>query len=82
MNEHWVEIHTFTARNGPELNETSSEDIPNGRYVPASVLKAAMDTLKLIAVAHATSGEHAVDVALARNTLEALGVSPELWRRR
>lgn len=31
---HWVEIQTFTLRNGPELNETSSEEIPNGRYVP------------------------------------------------
>lgn len=42
----------------------------------------AVDALKLIACARASCAQHAIDVGLARNALEAMGVNPSLWRKR
>jgi hypothetical protein len=48
-------------------------------YVPAEQLRGAVEALKLIAASRAHDGQHAIDVALARNALEAMGVEP-FWR--
>jgi hypothetical protein len=40
----------------------------------------AVEALKLIACARAQSAQHAIDVGLARNALEAMGVDPSHWR--
>lgn len=29
----WIEVHTFTPRNGPELNGASADELPDGQYV-------------------------------------------------
>jgi hypothetical protein len=43
-------------------------------------LEGAVGALKLIACARAESSQHAIDIGLARNALEAMGVDPSLWR--
>jgi hypothetical protein len=42
-------------------------------------LGAAVSALALIAASRAHDGQHAIDVGLARNALEALGIAP-FWR--
>lgn len=57
--------------------------VPGGANEIAAVLNqhaGAVEALKLIACARAQSGQHAIDVGLARNALEAMGVDPSLWR--
>jgi hypothetical protein len=45
----WVEIHTFTERNGPELNGHREGGVPDGIYVPESTYQGAVWALEQIA---------------------------------
>lgn len=56
------------------------KDMVEVEYVRSDLHQGAVDVLKLIAVSHAESAQHAIDVGLARNALEAMGVDPSLWR--